>query len=199
MKHLFFYRVGFGIALSLLYVLLATPLLRRGLEASMSAHMLIQMPLLVAVGVCAGHLLSRHWQARLRAGVGGAVPLIVLALIVSSYWMLPRAMDTALADPVMEIAKFTSLPLLVGLPLALAWKQLSLIGRGLVWTNFTSMLAVLGWLYVVAPVRVCNSYLVDAQASAGWWMVRLAILLFVCWLGSWFVGPGNAADAPKVT
>jgi len=56
------------------------------------------------------------------------------------------------------------------------------------------MLAVLGWLYIVAPVRICNNYLVNQQESAGWWMVDLALLLFGCWIGSLFVG-GN----PRLT
>ena len=56
-----------------------------------------------------------------------------------------------------------------------------------------------GWLYIIAPVRVCNNYLVDQQESAGWWMVKLAVLLFVCWLGTFFVGgdpvPGERGTA----
>ncbi len=187
-------RLHRGLALGLLYVLLATPAARNGLEASMTAHLLIQMPLLVAIGVSAGHLLTLRWRSGLLAGVGGAVPLTTLALLASSYWMLPRAMDAALAGTAMETVKFISLPLLVGLPLALAWGKLSLIGRGLVLTNLMSMLAVLGWLYIVAPVRVCNSYLVDAQSSAGWWMVRLAVLLFLGWLGSWFIDKRDTGD-----
>lgn len=183
------------VALALCYLLLATPVARHGLEANMSAHVLIQMPLLVAIGAGAGQLLAWRWQSRLLAGAGGPVPLTTLALMVSGYWMLPRAMDAALAGPAMEIAKFVSLPLLVGLPLVLAWRPLTLIGRGFVLTNLMSMLAVLGWLYIVAPVRVCNNYLVDAQASAGWWMVRLAILSFLFWMGSWFIGPDRSTTA----
>ncbi len=182
------------VALGLFYLLLATPAARKGLEANMSAHLLIQMPLLVAIGVGAGQLLAPRWRDWLLAGVGGPVPLTTLALIASGYWMLPRAMDAALAGPAMEAAKFLSLPLLVGLPLALAWGRLTLIGHGFVLTNLMSMLAVLGWLYIVAPVRVCNSYLVDAQTNAGWWMVRLAILSFLCWLGSWFIGNHATAE-----
>lgn len=117
------------------------------------------------------------------------MPLTTLALFTSVYWVLPRAMDAALAGTAMEIFKFISLPLLVGQPLALAWRKLSLIGRVFVLTNLFSRLAVIGWLYIVAPIRVCNSYLVDAQGNAGWWMVRLAGLLFLCWLGSWFRRP----------
>src|SRR5690606_16602102 len=73
---------------------------------------------------------------------------------------------------------------------------LTLIGRGFVWTNFFSMLAVLGWLYIVAPVRVCNSYLVNDQEHAGWYMVILAILLFVWWLGALLVGSGIDPHKP---
>ena len=186
--------------LGALYLLLATPAARALLEATMSAHMLLQMPLLVAIGMLACRLLPECWQDRLLAAAGGTIPCVLLALFASSYWMLPRALDAALANPLAEGAKFISLPVLVGLPLALAWKRLSAIGRGFVWTNFISMLAVLGWLYIAAPLRVCNSYLVNQQESAGWLMVQLAVLLFCWWLGALFVGgnplpPDSAADS----
>ena len=177
-----------GVALFLLYLLLAMPAARTGLEAHMGAHVLLQMPLLVAIGAGAGRLWALRWRNGLLAGVGGPVPWIMLALMTSGYWMLPRAMDAALADPAMDAVKFISLPLLAGVPLALAWEKLSLLGRGLVLTHWMGMLAVLGWLYIVAPVRLCTNYLVDAQGSAGWWMVRLALLLFLGWLASWFIG-----------
>jgi hypothetical protein len=181
----------FGIAT--LYLLLTTPAVRGWLEASMIGHMLLQIPLLAAIGIMSSRLLPERWQNSLLTAVGGAIPCVVTALFVSSYWMLPRALDAALMDPLVEIAKFLSLPMLVGLPLGLAWKRLRVIGRGFVWTNFFSMLAVLGWLYIVAPVRLCNNYLVDQQGQAGWWMVKLALLLFAWWLGNLFVGDSPAA------
>ncbi|MCC4115392.1 hypothetical protein LLG90_08535 [Aromatoleum toluclasticum] len=175
-------------ALCLLYLLLATPAARAWLEATMSGHMLVQIPLLAALGFAACRLLPNAWQETLLAAAGGPVPHVVVALFASTWWMLPRALDDALASPLVEAAKFVSLPALVGLPLALAWRRLGAIGRGFIWTNFISMLAVLGWLYIAAPLRVCNSYLVDQQASAGWLMVKLALLLFAGWLASLFVG-----------
>lgn len=181
-------RLGLGAV----YLLLATPAARMALEASMSTHMLVQIPLLAAVGIIAGRLLPQRCQAALLATAGGAIPCIVLAAFASTYWMLPRALDAALANPLAELAKFISLPALVGLPLALAWPRLSVIGRGFIWTNFISMLAVLGWLYIAAPVRVCNSYLTNQQTDTGWLMVGLAVLLFALWLGRLFVG-GNPA------
>ncbi|WP_198358733.1 hypothetical protein [Noviherbaspirillum autotrophicum] len=179
-----------------LYLLLATPAARSWLEASMTGHMLLQIPLLTAIGIVSSRLLLERWQNALLAAVGGAIPCVLTALFVSSYWMLPRALDAALASPLVETAKFLSLPMLVGLPLGLAWKRLHVIGRGFVWTNFISMLAVLGWLYIVAPVRLCNNYLVDQQGQAGWWMVKLALLLFAWWLGNLFVGDSSAAGEP---
>src|SRR5687768_2020434 len=188
------YAVRMGFGLGVLYLFLATPMARDWMEASMSRHMLVQMPLLVVIGIVACRLLSTHWQNSVLAHVGGSIPCVVVALFASSYWMLPRALDAALNDPLAEMAKFLSLPLLVGFPLVLAWRRLTLIGRGFVWTNFISMLAVLGWLYIVAPVRVCNSYLVNDQESAGWYMVIISVLIFLWWLGTLLVGGGMGPD-----
>ncbi len=191
-------RAASGAGLALLFVL-ALPPMRTWLEASMTTHMLIQIPLLGAAGFALGHALSPAQRAALRRLAGGPLPYVLIASFASSYWMLPRALDAALADPLAALAKFISMPFLVGAPLALAWERLSLIGRGFVWTNFFSMLAVLGWLYVVAPVRVCNSYLVGDQYEAGWWMIRLAIALFLAWLAGLFVGRAPVGARPAAT
>lgn len=190
-----------AMATAMLYLLLATPAMRAWMEATMTGHMLLQMPLLAAIGVISCRLLPERLQNSLLDAAGGAVPCVLLASFASSYWMLPRALDGALTNPWIEAAKFLSLPLLVGLPLGLAWKRLGIIGRSFVWTNAISMLVVLGWLYIIAPVRVCNSYLVDQQEVAGWGMVKLALLLFACWLGSFFVRgdpvAGGAAEPQR--
>lgn len=164
----------------------------------MTAHMLVQLPLLAFSGICLHQALPRHRREALRSLAGGPIPLLLTALFAASYWMLPRALDAALFDPRAEAAKFLSLPLLVGWPLALAWERLGLIGRGFVWSNFISMLAVLGWLYLAAPMRVCNGYLVLQQEDAGMWMIRLALALFLWWLGGLFVGAARPAEQPAL-
>lgn len=187
-------RLGGAALLATAWLILATPAMRTWLETSMSVHMLVQIPLLAAIGLVATRLLPARIQDTLLTAAGGAIPCVIVATFASSYWMLPRAIDAVLVDPLAEAAKFVSLPLLVGTPLALAWRELGLIGRGFVWTNFISMLAVLGWLYIVAPVRVCNSYALFEQERAGWLMVQLAVGLLVWWLGRLFVGaPAPAA------
>lgn len=180
----------------LLWLVLASPPLRHALEASMSTHMLVQMPLLAAIGFVGARALRAEVRVRVLRWLGGAVPLVLAAMFAASYWMLPRALDAALAEPVAELAKFVSLPLLVGAPLALAWPALGVIGRGFVWTNLSSMLAVTGWLYIAAPVRVCNSYLASAQQDTGMWMVRIAVLVFIGWLLAMLLGAPLRATAP---
>lgn len=166
---------------------LAAPSLRGWLESSMLLHMLVQMPLLAASGFAAAAALPARDAQALAGRVGGALPCLLVASLASTFWMVPRALDLALFEPAAEAAKFVTLPLLVGAPLALAWPRVGLLGRGFVWTNLASMLAVLGWLYLASPVRVCNAYRVPEQQQTGEWLVFLAIVVFVGWLATLFV------------
>jgi len=152
---------------TLLLLTLALPASREGLERGMATHMLVQIPLLAIAGALVVRDLPARWRARLAPCNRGGISGILLALIVSSWWMVPRALDLALASRMMELTKFVTLPLLVGVPLALSWNVLGPLGRGLVLGNVLPMWAVVGWMYVVAPVRVCNFYLVEQQVWAG--------------------------------
>lgn len=184
---------------ALLWLVLAAPPLRVALEGSMSTHMLVQMPLLAASGFAAVRALAPHRRARVLAQVGGVVPPVLAAMLAATYWMLPRALDATLVDAGAEFAKFATLPLLVGAPLSLAWERLGTLGRGFVWNNLASMLAVSGWLYLAAPLRLCNAYLASGQHEAGAWMVRLAAAILLGWLVSLFVGARSttALDLPR--
>jgi hypothetical protein len=110
---------------------------------------------------------SPVWKARIATWNRGGIAGTLLAVIASSWWMIPRALDSALASPEAELLKFLSLPLLVGAPAALSWSALGRLGRGFVIANVLPMWAVVGWMYVAAPSRVCNYYLVDQQVTAG--------------------------------
>lgn len=169
-------------AIGLLWGLLALSPLRQLLESSMRLHMLLQLPLLAALGAVAALQLDEAAQRRLSGWLGGTPACLLLALFTSTYWMLPRALDAALGDTAAEIAKFISLPLGLGLPLALVWQRIGAVGRGFILTKLISMLAFGGWLYIAAPLRLCNNYLLDEQTSAGWLMLQLAALLFITWL-----------------
>lgn len=150
-------------------LLLASPPLRQLLEGHLVAHLLVQIPLLALAGASIGRTLLVCQVGRGVIGSWNArgLPGLLLALFTAAFWMLPRSLDGALAEPVMAAAKFVSLPLLLGLPLALSWPRLHPIARGFVWANLLSMLGFLGWLYLAAPTRLCNFYLQDEQALLG--------------------------------
>lgn len=152
---------------ALLVALLALPTMRHSLERVMVTHMLVQIPLLAVAGALAATSLPLHWKTRIAAWNTNGISGMTLALIASTWWMVPRALDWTLVSPLMETGKFVSLPLFVGAPMALSWSQLGSIGRGFVIANVLPMWAVVGWLYIAAPVRVCNFYLVDQQVVTG--------------------------------
>ncbi len=163
---------------------LATPALREWLEATPARHLLVQLPLLAFVGVrVGGSYGGRGWyfDSRLAAYNIAGIPGTIVAVATAAFWMLPRSLDAALADPAMEAAKFMSLPLLVGLPLGLSWRQLPTVGKSFVKANLVSMLTFLGWLYLTSPIRLCNFYLVDQQVVVGRLLLLLAAVFAVFW------------------
>jgi hypothetical protein len=162
---------------ALIVALLALPPMRQSLERVMVTHMLVQIPLLAIAGALAATSLPPHWKARLASWNAEGISGMTMALIASTWWMVPRALDWTLASPLMETVKFLSLPLFVGAPVALSWSRLGGMGRGLVIANVLPMWAVVGWLYIAAPVRVCNFYLVDQQVVAGTALVAVATAL----------------------
>jgi hypothetical protein len=159
--------------------LLGLPGMRHGLERVMIVHMLVQIPLLAVAGALMATGLPKTAKARLASWNDNGISGILMAAITSSWWMVPRALDWALASPAMELAKFISLPLFVGAPLALSWSLLGGMGRGFVIANVLPMWSVVGWLYLAAPVRVCNFYLVEEQAAAGAGLLVASLVLAV--------------------
>ena len=176
---------------ALLVGVLALPGMREALERVMATHMLVQIPLLAVAGAVASTGLGPEWKLRIDAWNRGGVSGMLLALIASSWWMVPRALDLALASPAMELTKFVTLPLMVGAPLALSWDRLGAIGRGFVIANVLPMWAVVGWLYVVAPVRLCNFYLVEQQVAAGFGLLGASVVLGVAVGALAFRGVGS--------
>ena len=174
--------------------LLGLPPLRAALESAMVTHMLLQIPLLALAGwILAGSLpakLDAHLDRLDRSGIA----LALVALFASSYWMLPRALDAALNDPWVELSKFLTLPLLVGVPARLCARRLSPLAAGFIVANLLSMWAAAGWMYREFPARLCNYYLIDDQVLAGTMLVWLSVALALIWLASFFVEAGAGAQ-----
>jgi len=172
----------------LLGLLLAT---RAPLEASMLGHMLVQLPLLVICGA-----LLRPWlrlPARLARWDGQGLATLTAAAFVTTYWMIPRALEQALFEPLAAVAKFASL-LLLGAALPGALRRAHVVVQLFFVANICAMMAIAGMLYRELPQRLCNAYLLDDQTVTGTALVVLALVLGVAWC---IVNARHFADPPE--
>jgi len=182
------------------WLILSLPPLRLALEREMAVQMAVQMPLLIAVGVLLAGWVRRyepHWLDDADwLGISG----IVLVVFGTSIWMLPRALDEAVGEPLVDLAKFLSLPLLVGLPLGLSWRRMPPLGRAFIWANFIPKLGAIGGLYLAAPTRLCAYYRLDQQNLAGWTLIAIAVALGLTSFFAAFVGwtPSCGKHLPPV-
>jgi hypothetical protein len=164
-----------------LAVLAAMIALRPVLEKSMALHMLLQLPALAGAGV----LLADTLPPWLRRGVArcdqhGIAGLFAI-MFLSAYWMIPRALESALTSPPAELAKFATW-IAAGLLLPGMLARANTITQLFFLGNFTAMTAIAGMLYQDAPERLCNYYLRDDQLIAGTGLVIYAIAAALAWL-----------------
>ena len=170
-----------------LWAALALPAVRHPLESTMTYQMLVQLPLLAVAGWALAQGLPAAIGRRLapwdQAGING----LLLASLTGLVWMLPRAMDAAIDEPLVTLAKFLSVPLLIGVPVALSWPRASFVVRGIVLAEVIAMSLRLGWLYLISPQRLCSNYLLGDQQRLGQILiiVGFVILLVVVWKLMW--------------
>lgn len=139
----------------------------------MTVHMLIQLPLLVLAGWFIGSFLTDRFPKFFSNWNENGVSGIILFVFITMYWMIPRAMDDSLSVFMVEVFKYVSLPI-TGILLKDSWPKIKGFGRTFVFLNYLSMFALMGWLYVDAPVQMCNNYLVIEQKTLGWSFVGIA-------------------------
>lgn len=166
-----------------LWLVLALPPVRHALEATMTLQMLVQIPLLAFAGWRMALFMPRRWIDTVAAWNRSGISGFVLASLAAIVWMLPRMLDAALDAPPIEIAKFTSVPLLIGAPLAISWPRAGFVVRGVFLVEVVAMTFRLGWLYLVSPVRLCSNYLLGDQQQLGKIMLAIgvAVTLVLAW------------------
>lgn len=167
-------------AAACLWLVLAAPPVRAWLESSMALHMLVQLPLLAAIGWCIGSA----WLRSQPGGAGeralrlaqsfnaGGVSGILAASFVMVMWMLPRLLDLARLDGSADTVKFVTVTA-AGLAVALSWPRLPAIARGVVHLEVIATLLRFGWGYLAADERLCLAYRADDQQLTGILLVYL--------------------------
>ena len=175
------------LAAAALFAIVATPV--GGWTAStMAGHVLVQIPMLIAAGFVLGRLFEPRIRRALAVLNAGGIAGILLASFTIAFWMIPRWLDGSLTSDWIAGAKYLSLVLLAGMPLAWSWSRLHPVARGVVKIEFLAMLFRLGWLYLISPDRFCNNYLLTDQVWLGRGMIVVAISLSITWMIPVFFG-----------
>lgn len=171
----------------LLWIVLAVPPVRQALQATMTVQMLAQIPLLTVAGWLVARAMPRRADAALARWNGQGVAGLLLASSAGAVWMLPRMMDASVDNGWFAVAKFASVPLLVGVPLALSWPRMGFVVRGVYLLEVIATAFRLGWLYLASPVRLCSNYLLGDQQRLGRYLFALgaALCLVLAWKLMW--------------
>jgi hypothetical protein len=161
--------------------LFAIDAVRQVVEGRMLLHMLLQFPLLAASGAAAAWLVARHAPRPASAWHrfdGDGLFAVLGALVVSSLWMLPVALDAAVLQSGVAAGKYASW-WLAGAALRLSWHGLRPAMHLFLAGNLGWMLATAGLLYAEAEQRLCVSYRYDEQAWTGVGLCAAAVALFL--------------------
>ncbi|KXH87059.1 hypothetical protein [Sporosarcina sp. HYO08] len=183
--------IGGGI----LFLLLGIPFTIVFLESMMVIHMLVQIPLLILAGWLMGAGVLQKFPRFFANWNGNGVSGILLVSIILMYWMLPRAMDEALLGGWIELFKFISLPV-AGLFIRDSWTKLKTNGKSFVFLNFLSMFGLMGWLYMDAPIQLCNNYLELEQKALGWGFLAITLAMILYLLQNVFMDHSGREHEP---
>ena len=145
----------------------------------MIIHMHMQMPLLVISGMLMASFFQKKYPAFFAKWNENGLPGLLLFSIIMAYWLLPRTMDDALTSWIVQAFKYGGLPLLAGVPLKDSWPKLSKKLKNLVWTCFAVVFVLMGMLYILSPVQLCNNYLMSEQITLGWGFITMAICMII--------------------
>lgn len=178
---------AFALGGAALWLALMVPPVPQILQATMTRQMLVQIPLLAAAGWLVSHVVPRRLEELLARWNGEGIAGLLLLTATSAVWMLPRMMDASLGDWRFALAKFASVPLLIGAPLALSWPRMGFVVRGVFLLETIATAFRMGWLYIASPERLCTNYLWNDQQRLGQCLIAIgvALCLVVTWKVIW--------------
>lgn len=170
-----------------LLVILMLPPVANLLESIMITHMHMQMPLLVLAGFLIAKFFQIKYPQFFEKWNANGLPGVLLFIIITGYWTIPRTMDETLTMASVEAFKFFSLPFLAGVPLRDSWPKLTSFWKNGIIIFFAILYLGMGWLYIWSPEQLCNNYLLIEQITLGWGFLTTAVCM-VIYLGySYFI------------
>lgn len=143
----------------------------------MTLHMLVQIPLLVGIGMWLARAVSARWKHTIASWDYNGISGLLLASLAGLIWMLPLALDAAIDVPAVTLAKFITIPLLIGMPVALSWARAGFVVRGVFMLELVATAYRLGWLYLISPERLCSNYLLSDQLQLGRLLIAIGLAL----------------------
>jgi hypothetical protein len=147
------------------------------LEIDMARHMLLEFPLLMAFGAgLASMRVDFLIQGFDRYGLTGWT----FASLVVAFWMIPAALDAALAAQVVNCAKYVSF-IAAGFVLRSAMRRSPVVLEAFFIGNLVWMAATVGLVYQTVETQLCLNYLADSQQRAGRGLVVAAIAVLISW------------------
>lgn len=158
------------------------------LERTMARHMGLELPGLFILGWFAATFAKPRFTSALKRWNTNGLPGLVFALLATGFWMLPAALDRAVLNDAMAMAKVTSL-VLAGLFAGASWTRAGLVIQAFFVLNWFWMTLAAGLLYQDAPQQLCSVYLADQQGAAG----RVLVAWALAGLGLWLAGLVRAA------
>ena len=166
--------------------LLVLAALQDFLERRMALHMVVELPLLFAVGWLAAAAAGARFQTWFDRYNFAGLTGFSAASAIGMFWMLPVSLDLAVLSPAIGTAKVASL-LLAGAVARHSFAAARVEVQGFFILNWAWMTGTAGVLYQSAPQRLCSTYLQNDQAIAGVGIVFIAVVVTLAWIVHAFV------------
>lgn len=166
-------------------MLLALALSHPWLERRMYTHIVVELPLLFAVGWWAAGSTSSAGPSWLRHVNANGITGLTAATVISAIWMLPIALDAAVLSVGAGCLKVASL-VVAGWLTRLSLREARTAVQAFFVLNWVWMTGAAGAVYQQTRQQLCSTYLLGDQPLAGMGLVTLAILVATFWVTSAF-------------